>query len=133
MLILYAEDDIDDFDLFCEVIHSLDASIECINVRNGVEALEFLESCEHLPDYIVIDINMPAMDGKACLKSIKKNPRIASIPVIVYSTSREPKDVELCKELGAIDYLMKPNTMEEATLGLSKYFKSDFSKDRARF
>jgi CheY-like chemotaxis protein len=123
MVILYAEDDIDDFDVFCEVIHGFDSGIECINAMNGVEVLEFLENCDRLPDYIVIDINMPAMDGKACLKNIKKDPRFASIPVIVYSTSREPKDVEFCKELGAIDYLKKPNTMEEAAADLAKYFK----------
>jgi CheY-like chemotaxis protein len=123
MVILYAEDDIDDFDLFCEVIHSFDPHIECVNAMNGVAALEFLEDCEKLPDYVVVDINMPAMDGKACLKNIKKDPRLASIPVIIYSTSHDQKDIDLCKELGAIDYLKKPNTMEEAIHDLSKYFK----------
>ncbi len=125
MSILYAEDDIDDFELFCEVIRSFDPSIECVNAANGVEALKFLEKCERLPDYIVIDINMPAMDGKACLRQIKQDPRIASIPVIVYSTSGAPKDITFCKQLGAIDYLVKPNTMAEAVAGLSKYFKPD--------
>lgn len=123
MLILYAEDDIDDFDFFCEVIHSFNPQHECINAANGVDALEFLENCEQLPDYIVIDINMPAMDGKVCLKNIKTYSRFAAIPVIVYSTSRDPRDIELCKELGAIDYLMKPNAMAEAVRDLSKYFK----------
>jgi CheY-like chemotaxis protein len=123
MLILYAEDDIDDFDFFCEVIHSFNPQHDCINAANGVDALEFLEKCKQLPDYIVIDINMPAMDGKVCLKNIKADSRFAPIPVIVYSTSRDPRDIELCKELGAIDYLMKPNTMVEAVRDLSKYFK----------
>lgn len=122
MLVLYVEDDLDDFSFFCEVIQSFDPSFECINANNGIEALDFLENCEHLPDYVIIDINMPAMDGKACLKSMKRNPRLRDIPVIMYSTSKHPQDIELCMELGAIDYLMKPNTMDEAIQGLSKYF-----------
>ncbi|SKC83292.1 response regulator [Ohtaekwangia koreensis] len=77
MLILYAEDDIDDFNLFCEVIHSFDPRIECVNAVNGIAALEFLENSKALPDYVVVDINMPAMDGKACLKNIKKDPKFA--------------------------------------------------------
>lgn len=123
MFILYAEDDIDDFDFFCEVIHTFNPHIECINAVNGIEALDFLENCDILPDYVVIDINMPAMDGKACLKNIKSNPKLKSIPVIVYSTSSDTKDIAMCKELGAIDYLVKPNTMAEAIRDLSKYFK----------
>lgn len=124
MLVLYVDDDLDDFSFFCEVIQSFDPSIECIHANNGIDALDFLENCNRLPDYVVIDINMPAMDGKACLKSIKRSSKLMAIPVIMYSTSKHPKDIELCMELGAIDYLMKPNTMNEAISGLSKYFTS---------
>jgi CheY-like chemotaxis protein len=125
MLILYAENDIDDFDFLDEVIRSFYPDSECVNAVNGIEALEFLDTSERLPDYIVIDINMPAMDGKACLKAIKSDARFCAIPVIIYSTSRDPRDIAICMELGAADYLMKPNTMEEAVAGLSKYFKLD--------
>ena len=123
MLILYAEDDIDDFDFFYDVIRSFRPGLECVNAINGIEALEFLETTKRLPDFIVIDINMPAMDGKACLKAIKSDARFSAIPVIIYSTSRDPRDIEICMQLGATDYLMKPNTMEEAVAGLSKHFK----------
>ena len=123
MLILYAEDDIDDFDFLCEVIRSFRPGLECVNAINGIEALEFLETTKRLPDVIVIDINMPAMDGRACLKAIKSDARFSAIPVIIYSTSRDPRDIAICMQLGATDYLMKPNTMEEAVAGLSKHFK----------
>ena len=123
MLILYAEDDIDDFDFFYDVIRSFRPGLECVNAINGIEALEFLETTKRLPDFIVIDINMPAMEGKACLKAIKSDARFSAIPVIIYSTSRDPRDIEICMQLGATDYLMKPNTREEAVAGLSKHFK----------
>jgi CheY-like chemotaxis protein len=63
-----------------------------------------------------------SMDGRECLKTIKSDSRLKSIPVIVYSTSENPMDIALCRYLGALDYLIKPNTMEEAVLDLSKYF-----------
>lgn len=122
MLVLYAEDDMDDFHLFCEVIRSLNTRIECVNAPNGVEALHYLETCKVLPDYVIVDINMPAMDGKSCLRHMKADQRFKSIPVIVYSTGRDPLDIALCLQLGAIDYLTKPNTMAEAVQDLSKYF-----------
>ena len=45
--------------------------------------------------------------------------------LLLYSTSRDPRDIAICMELGAAEYLMKPNTMDEAVAGLSKYFKLD--------
>jgi CheY-like chemotaxis protein len=123
MVVLYVEDDIEDFDIFCEVLASIDATIKCINARDGVEALKFLDNADILPDYVFLDINMPALDGKACLKSIKIDPRLKSIPVVIYTTSRHPMDIELCRQLGALDYLTKPSTLDAATQTISKFFK----------
>jgi CheY-like chemotaxis protein len=123
MLVLYAEDDIDDFGIFCEVLQTINPLVKCVNARNGFDVLEFLDNSTTLPQYVFLDINMPAMDGKACLKHIKKDERFKLIPVIIYTTSKNPKDIELCKQLGAADYLIKPNTVKEAFDKLSKFFK----------
>jgi len=123
MIVLYAEDDIDDFNTFCEVLDEVDSSVKCINARNGLEALQTLEELTVLPDYIFLDINMPALDGKACLKHIKKDERFKMIPVIIYTTSTNPKDRALCEQLGAQDYLPKPNSHKEAFATLSRIFK----------
>jgi CheY-like chemotaxis protein len=122
MTVLYAEDDFDDFNMLVEVVQSINPDIQCVNARNGVEAIEFLENADLLPDYIFLDINMPMMDGKACLKFIKKDERFKNIPVIVFTTSNSVKDMELCKELGAEEYLQKPNTIQKTTEILSKIF-----------
>jgi CheY-like chemotaxis protein len=108
MTILYAEDDIDDFEFFCEMINRIDNTIRCINTQNGVETLDFLENATVLPDLLVMDLNMPLMDGKACLKAIRKNDRFKELPIAMYSTSHEPKDREHCLQLGANDYFKKP-------------------------
>jgi CheY-like chemotaxis protein len=122
MIVLYAEDDIEDLDTFCEVLASINPSIKCINARDGQEALEILENAVVLPDYIFLDINMPTMDGKSCLKNIRKDERFKTIPVVIYTTSSNKKDIDLCMQLGAAEYIQKPNSMKEAIDKLSKYF-----------
>lgn len=123
MTVLYAEDDLEDFDLFSDIVYKINPSVSPINVRNGAEALEFLENSTILPDFVFLDINMPSMDGKSCLKYIKNDERFAHIPVVIYTTSNSTMDIELCYQLGAEDYVQKPNTFQDGTTKLSKFFK----------
>lgn len=124
MFVLYAEDDIDDFYLFSETLRSIDPSVQVINTRDGFETLKYLESELELPDVIFLDINMPSMDGKSCLKEIRRDERYKSVPVVIYTTSRNPLDKEHCIELGAADYIQKPNNVTDATEQLSRHIKT---------
>ncbi|MBT1707386.1 response regulator [Fulvivirgaceae bacterium PWU5] len=108
MLILYAEDDVDDYGFFEETLARVYPVATCMNARNGREVLDILDASAILPDLIFLDINMPTMDGKSCLKSIKTDPRLKSIPVIIYTTSSNERDREQCLQLGAENYLIKP-------------------------
>lgn len=114
MLILYAEDDVDDYGFFEETLARVYPVAKCINARNGREVLDILDASTILPDLIFLDINMPTMDGKSCLKSIKTDPRLKSIPVIIYTTSSNERDKEQCLQLGAEKYLIKPYGLAEA-------------------
>ena len=122
MIALYAEDDLDDFDMFSDIVKILNPSYKTVNVRNGQEVLDYLESAQALPGIIFLDINMPLVDGRACLKFIKKNERFANIPVVVYSTAHNQQDVELCYQLGALAYVEKPFTFKEGVDRLSRFF-----------
>ena len=124
MTILYAEDEMDDLYIFSEIVFSINPGIECISARNGTEALEILDNLVRLPDYIFLDINMPTMDGKACLKNLKRDHRFKSIPVIIYTTSTNKMDIDQCRQLGATDYIIKPNTVKGAVDKLSKWLKN---------
>lgn len=124
MTVLYAEDDLEDFNIFNDIIQAIDPSVQVMNVRNGTDALEFLENSIVLPDFVFLDINMPAMDGKSCLKYIKKDTRFADIPVIIYSTSNNKQDIELCNQLGATDFIQKPVTFNDGVNKLIRFFKS---------
>lgn len=113
MLILYAEDDSEDFEVFCEALKIIDPKMVCMRARDGAEALSILKETIVLPDYIFLDINMPVMDGKTCLKELKQNDQFGKIPVIMYTTSNRNHEIQEFRELGAKDYLIKPSTFTE--------------------
>lgn len=113
MLALYADDEMDDLYILREIVEILNPSFKIMEVGNGQEALDFLGVTTILPDLIILDINMPIMDGRSCLKFIKKDPRFSQIPVIIFSTSIHQKDIELCHQLGALACIEKPVTFED--------------------
>lgn len=123
MIALYAEDDLDDFDMFSDIVKVLNPSYKTVNVRNGQEVLDYLENSETKPSIIFLDINMPIVDGRACLKFIKKDPRFETIPIVIYSTSSNKQDIELCLQLGASAYVEKPFTFKDGVDRLSKFFR----------
>jgi CheY-like chemotaxis protein len=113
MKILYADDDLDDCQLLSEALHQIDPDISCITANDGREALKILRQNDELPDYVFLDVNMPVMDGRACLVELKKDERLKDIPVIIYSTTTNKSEIYKLFELGASDYIRKPNTFEE--------------------
>jgi CheY-like chemotaxis protein len=97
--------------------------------HNGMDALQWLNEATTPPDYIFLDINMPVMDGKECLVEIRKNPRLKEIPVIIYSTASEPREIATLYFLGASSYITKPRSYNELMPVLLSFFeKSDSSK-----
>ena len=81
---------------------------------NGVELIDSLNThTGPLPDFILMDLNMPLMNGREALEIIKKNPLWKDIPVIIFSTSNYEKDIANCLALGAKKYICKPASMME--------------------
>src|SRR5687768_15682024 len=95
--ILYVEDDQDDFSLLQKAFQDVDEDIELINVLNGYETIKFLQESEDddFPSLIVMDINMPVMDGRETLELLKTDDKFKSIPVIFLSTSVSPMDKKI--------------------------------------
>tara|TARA_B100000795_G_scaffold214685_1_gene168482 strand:- start:6674 stop:7093 length:420 start_codon:yes stop_codon:yes gene_type:complete len=88
--------------------HIPDATV--ITAENGKEALEILsktESDQNLPCLIILDINMPILNGIEFLEIIKKNTRFCNIPVMIHTTSSNIKDYKTCKSLGISGYYVK--------------------------
>jgi CheY-like chemotaxis protein len=98
-LIMYAEDDYDDFESVKEALEQLTAKYTLHHARNGSEAVDYLEHTNGtLPCLIVLDLNMPIMDGKEVLEWIKDRQQFKTIPVMVFTTSSREEDVKLCQK-----------------------------------
>ena len=110
MVVLNVDDDVEDREFFCDALREIDPSITCLVAGSGMEALSLLEGQTKMPDYIFLDINMPMMDGKQCLRALKSIPDFESIPVIMYSTSTDTREIRECYRLGAADFLIKPHS-----------------------
>lgn len=114
-IILLADDDNDDTELFHEALRDIDSTIECFCSGNGSELLESLDKMEKNPDLIFLDLNMPIMNGWQCLKALKETERYREIPVMMISTSSHQKDIDMATGLGAVCYFVKPSSFHELT------------------
>jgi CheY-like chemotaxis protein len=106
-VILYAEDDFDDFDSLKEALDQLSDHQLLLHAKNGQEAVSFIENATILPCLVVLDLNMPVMDGKEVLKWLKERDEYKDIPVMIFTTSSREEDVKLCQNYGCT-FFRKP-------------------------
>jgi CheY-like chemotaxis protein len=109
MTVLLVDDDQDDQDIFKEAASLAIADIHCLFAKDGEECLALLETLSALPDYLFLDVNMPRMDGRECLKRLKAHPRFKKISVIMYSTSNYQSGQGEYLKLGASSFITKPS------------------------
>jgi CheY-like chemotaxis protein len=108
--VVLIDDDMDDAELFKEALFEINPSVAFKHYQDPKAGLNyFLEKGSDLPDLIFLDINMPIMSGWQCLTEFKKAGHLKHIPVIMFTTSSQPKEKELAKELGAQDFIIKPS------------------------
>jgi CheY-like chemotaxis protein len=117
--ILLIDDDEDDQEIFLTAVTEVSEKTECLAISDATEALEKLSSESISPDVIFLDLNMPVMNGQQFLIEIKKRDRLKDIPVIVFSTSSHKATIELMKDLGAADFITKPDKYDELVKILS--------------
>jgi CheY-like chemotaxis protein len=124
--ILWADDDPDDLQMMRDIFAKNKKEFEIADVRNGKEAILFLEKMEeekHFPCLIILDINMPVLDGKETLTLLKRDERFSKIPVVVFTTSASELDKLFCRKFGT-EMVTKPPTfdnLEAAVLQLLDY------------
>ncbi len=113
-IVLCVDDDPDDRELIRSAIFNIDPEYIVAFSTNGREAMKFLlDSIEtELPCLIILDINMPIMDGKQTILEIKKTPELSQIPIVVFSTSNHPSDERFCKQMG-VEMVTKPANLKQ--------------------
>ena len=124
--VMLVDDDCDDRDLFEEVITGLDSAIEVRAVEDGFKLMKTLNDPSGiLPTLIFLDLNMPGKSGKQCLEEIKTDSRFSTIPVVIYSTSTNKKDIQDTHVIGASLYVSKPSTFRGLIAVIEKVFSLD--------
>jgi len=126
--ILMAEDDDGDRFLTRKAMEKNRVANPLVTVENGEELLDYLyrrgkfssSSSAPTPCFILLDLNMPRVDGREALKVIKSDEALKKIPVIVLTTSNAEEDILSCYGMGANSYITKPPTFE----GLLKVVQS---------
>jgi two-component system response regulator len=121
--ILLVEDNPNDIKLTLHAFQTANLANPVTIARDGVEALDFVfctgpyagRRIEDAPKVILLDLKLPRIDGHEVLKRIKADPRTATIPVVILTTSREERDVLQSYELGGNSYIIKPVDFEQFT------------------
>lgn len=114
--ILVVEDSNEDFEALQRFLHRSPTVISIQRCVNGDQALAFLQrtgsyiDCEQArrPSLIVLDLNLPGTDGREVLRRIKQDEKLKTIPVVVFTTSNNPKDIAECYQYGVNSYIVKP-------------------------
>jgi CheY-like chemotaxis protein len=108
--ILLADDDNDDAEIFAEALLAIDSTINFFRVDTGGGVLTYLANpSSQRPDLIFLDLNMPEMNGWQCLAKLKNTKEFEAIPVIIYTTSSNPRDKEIANDLRAHGLITKPS------------------------
>lgn len=124
--ILWADDDMDDLMLMRDVLQDLGDDYNIAEVHNGQEALDYLANAraiKALPCLIILDMNMPVLDGKETLARLKKDDDFKNIPVVFFTTSNSVMDKLYCKHNG-VEMITKPPqyaNLKEAVQKLLRY------------
>lgn len=106
------DDDDDDREIFEEALNSLEFDVAYQEAADGLEALEKLKNPNFKkPDIIFLDLNMPKMDGRQFLLEIKKCEEFRHIPIIIYSTSSNSRDINFTLENKAAKFITKHHSI----------------------
>lgn len=115
--LLVVEDSDPDFVCLQKILTKLSVSNPIYRCADGDEAIDFLHSQGDdskiipRPGVILLDLNLPGTDGKEVLKKVKQDERLKTIPVIIFTTSTDPQDINCCYEYGANGYMFKPSDL----------------------
>lgn len=124
--ILMADDDADDRFLVQAAFEDNKIDQKLLFFEDGEQLLDHLqdESIQGVTRFILLDLNMPKRDGRDVLRTLKADKHLSTIPIIVFSTSKAPDDINSSYKLGANSYVVKPSSYEHLKEVIQKI--SDF-------
>jgi len=118
--ILLIEDDMIEVMKLNRTIATLELKHQIIEANNGEDALKILEDKNNLPDIILLDLNMPKLNGIEFLSILKNDDELRHIPTVILTTSNNQKDLKECFKIGVSGYVLKPLKYEDYMSKVSK-------------
>lgn len=118
--ILLIEDDMIEVMKLNRAISSLQLPHKIIEAHNGEEALLILKEKDNIPDIILLDLNMPKINGIEFLSILKNDESLKYVPTIILTTSSNQRDLLACYEIGIAGYILKPLKYEEYVSKIEK-------------
>lgn len=117
-LILIVEDNPADSHLIKTALHERHPNADVQLVESGTGASDYLFRRGHfresvLPDLVLLDLNLPGKSGVEVLREVKQDPRLKSIPVVMFTSSEAPNDIQSSYDAGANAYFAKPNELKD--------------------
>lgn len=131
--IMIIDDDADDRILFCEAVRQVDDSILCLQAEGSEEALAILRNKKEVkPDFIFLDLNMPGINGKQLMSTLKKMPSVNGIPIVIYTTSKLSAEARELKHLGADVFFTKPSKLVELKCNIENVITGQWERIKFR-
>jgi CheY-like chemotaxis protein len=122
MKVLIIDDDAEDTEIFCHALKDIAPDVNCLVVNNPRTGLTYLATGIEPPQYIFLDANMYLIDGKDCLRELRKMENLNNTKIIMYSGYINERQLAEMKKLGADHYLNKPNSYEDLRKSLAEFF-----------
>ncbi len=113
-LILLVEDDDTDAFIARTLLLRQEPGLKIERLNHGLEAQRYLNELKDMPSLIILDLNMPFLNGREFLKELRSYPEGSECEVVVLSSSENKEDLRQCKELGVTHYFIKPLTLDMA-------------------
>jgi len=127
--ILLAEDDIDDQNIFQIALEEIDARVHIQFVSNGRDLIKLLDQSK--PDLLFLDLEMPYKNGLECLVEMRSDPVLDKIPVIVFSSTTKPSNIQTAYEMGAHLFFIKPPIYSDYLSSIRAIFKLNWQNPDA--
>lgn len=120
-----ADDDKDDCEVFQDVLKQILPSASLTIIPNGEELMNILTTARK-PDILFLDLNMPCKDGLDCLVEIRAQRHFSRLPIVVFSSSTQPRQIEASYGYGANLYYSKPTSFKKLIEGLGALFNMNW-------
>jgi CheY-like chemotaxis protein len=127
--IVLADDDQDDLSIFQDVLSSLNKQITLDIVSNGNELMSLLD--HYCPDLLFLDLEMPYKNGLECLVEIKKKPSLNNLPIVIFSSTTRPSNIQTAYDMGGHLFLVKSALYKEHYEAIKAILNMDWSNPNA--